>query len=173
MMMRMLEAGGIPALTDELREADEDNPKGYYEFERVKQLPEDSAWLPDAQGKAVKMVFALLKDLPEGYEYKVVFMRRPLEEVLASQKKMLERQGRLTDISDEEIAHGFKLLLDSTLDWVAKQPHFMLREVWYNAVLESPQEELGAIADFLGQDLDVNAMQNIIDTNLYRNRLAE
>jgi hypothetical protein len=70
MMMKMLEAGGMEALTDNIRKADIDNPKGYYEFERVKQIKEDQAWLDDAKGRAVKMVSMLLLDLPEGYNYK-------------------------------------------------------------------------------------------------------
>ena len=32
MMMKMLEAGGMQVLTDNIRTPDEDNPKGYYEF---------------------------------------------------------------------------------------------------------------------------------------------
>ncbi|HFD38992.1 MAG TPA: sulfotransferase family protein, partial [Anaerolineae bacterium] len=83
MMMKMLEAGGLPVLTDQIRAADEDNPKGYYEFERVKQIEHDQEWLPDAQGKAVKMIAALLKHLPPDYEYKIVFMQRDMQEVLA------------------------------------------------------------------------------------------
>ena len=33
MMMKMLEVGRQPILTDNLREADANNPNGYYEFE--------------------------------------------------------------------------------------------------------------------------------------------
>ncbi|HSJ55892.1 MAG TPA: sulfotransferase family protein, partial [Anaerolineae bacterium] len=80
MMMKMLEAGGVRVLTDYERTADEDNPKGYYEFERVKQIEHDREWLPEACGKAVKMVSALLKHLPADYYYKVIFMRREMEE---------------------------------------------------------------------------------------------
>src|SRR5574337_153211 len=85
MMMQMLHRGGIPAVTDEIRSADEDNPKGYYEFEPVKKTKEDASWLARAGGKVVKMVYRLLYDLPGDYAYHVVFMRRNLREVIASQ----------------------------------------------------------------------------------------
>ena len=94
MMMKMLEAGGIPPVTDELRTADDDNPKGYYEFERVKQMDKgDTAWVADAQGKVVKVISALLKHLPSSHNYQVIFLRRHMSEILASQRKMLIRRG--------------------------------------------------------------------------------
>ena len=110
MMMKMLEAGGLPPLTDNLRTADEDNPKGYYEFERVKQLPKgDVAWLPDAQGKVVKVIAALLPSLPGGYHYRVIFMQRAMPEVLASQRQMLIRRGEDPNkIPDDVIAKLFE-----------------------------------------------------------------
>ena len=94
MMMQMLEAGGMEVLTDGIRQANEDNPRGYYEFERVKQIKEDPGWLEEAQGKVVKMVSMLLFDLPAGYRYRIVFMRREMREILTSQRVMLERLGQ-------------------------------------------------------------------------------
>src|SRR5437899_574640 len=102
MMMKMLEAGGMEPLTDHVRTADEDNPKGYYEFERVKDLEKDQTWLEDAKGRYVKVISMLLKHLPAGYTYKVIFMRRTMEEILASQRKMLVRRGESPDrVADE------------------------------------------------------------------------
>src|SRR5262245_57703089 len=94
LMMRMLEAGGMPVLVDNIRAADEDNPAGYYEFEPVKQTSADNAWVKLAVGKAVKVVYRLLYDLPAGFRYRVLFMQRDMAEVLASQRKMLERAGK-------------------------------------------------------------------------------
>ncbi|HNY87520.1 MAG TPA: hypothetical protein PKN23_13545, partial [Candidatus Hydrogenedentes bacterium] len=93
MMMRMLAAGGMPLFTDGVRAADSDNPLGYFEHEAVKRLREDASWVPGAAGKAVKVVSALLPALPEGFQYRVILMRRPLEEVLASQRRMFGRRG--------------------------------------------------------------------------------
>lgn len=173
MMMKMLEAGGIVALIDGVREADEDNPKGYYEFERVKKLPEDTEWMPEAVGKVVKMVFTLLHDLPaaeSGYTYKVVFMRREIQEILDSQRKMLERSGRAVDVDDEEMRESFEFLLQRTLDWLPGQPQFAVEYVWYNDVMKDAAPVIEKLNTFLGGSLDTQAMNAVVDQSLYRNR---
>ena len=99
MMMQMLEAGGLPIVTDHIRKADEDNPRGYYELEKVKKIKEDPSWLADCHGKAFKMVSALLYFLPKSRKFKVIFMKRNIEEMLASQRLMLMRLGKDDNIS--------------------------------------------------------------------------
>lgn len=172
MMMKMLEAGGIPPLTDELRTADVDNPEGYYEFERVKQLDKgDTAWLPDAQGKVVKVISALLKHLPSGYEYRVVFMRRRIEEVLASQKKMLIHRGEATDaVSDEELAQLYRKHLAHVDAWLNNQPYVKVLNVNYNTMLKDPETELPTILAFFDHKLDRDKMLEVVKPELYRNR---
>lgn len=172
MMMKMLDAGGIPPLTDEIREADADNPKGYYEFERVKQLSKgDTAWLPDAQGKAVKVIAALLEQLPPDYDYRVIFMQRRTEEILRSQKQMLLRRGEPTDkVSDEEIAALFQKHVDHVTSWLAEQPNFDVVYVSYNRMLEAPAEQVARINDFLGNRLDEEKSLAVVDPTLYRQR---
>jgi hypothetical protein len=172
MMMRMLDAGGIPPLMDEIREADKDNPKGYYEFERVKKLDEgDVAWVEDAQGKAVKVISALLKYLPDGYTYKVIFMRRKIEEILASQKQMLIRRGEPTDsVSDEELTELFGKHLEQIQAWIDEKPNVEAIYVGYNDVMENPFEGSERINRFLGDTLDVEKMVGVVDQALYRQR---
>ena len=172
MMMKMLEAGGIPPLTDEIREADTDNPKGYYEFERVKKLDEgDTAWLEEAQGKAVKVISALLKYLPQGYTYKVIFMRRKMEEILASQRQMLIRRGEPTDAaSDEELMDLFAKHLAQVQSWVDEQPNVDVLYVSYNEVMENPLQQVVRVNHFLGDTLDVDNMVAVVDQVLYRQR---
>src|SRR5512136_619208 len=172
MMMKMLEAGGLPPLTDNLRTADEDNPKGYYEFERVKQLPKgDVAWLPDAQGKAVKVIAALLPSLPDGYHYRVVFMQRAMPEVLASQRQMLIRRGEDPDkIPDEVMAGLFEKHLRQVDDWIKQQPHVERLDVNYNEMLKNPQPFVVQINAFLGHQLDEAAMATVVDPALHRQR---
>src|SRR5829696_9769493 len=123
LMMNMLQAGGLPIVTDEQRTADDDNPKGYFELERVKQLTKgDVAWVEGAHGKAVKVISALLEHLPPSSSYKILFMRRRLPEVLASQKKMLERRGEPTDkVPDEMMASLFERHLQKIEAWMASQ----------------------------------------------------
>lgn len=170
MMMKMLEAGGIPALIDHVREADEDNPKGYYEFERVKKLPEDTAWIPDAKGKAVKMVSMLLRDLPTTYTYKVVFMRRRMSEILASQKKMLLRNNKNMVVDDAEMKELFEMLLDQQLKWNDAQPHIEVAYAWYHDILEQPKSVAAQVNTFLGGELNEEAMVAVVDESLYRNK---
>lgn len=172
MMMKMLEAGGIPPLTDKIRTADEDNPKGYYEFERVKKLDKgDTAWVAGARGKSVKVISALLKYLPTDFEYKVIFMRRRTEEILASQKQMLIRRGEPTDrVSDEELAEYFAKHLSAVERWLQTQPNVDVLYISYNRVLENPLEPALEVNRFLGNRLDSQAMAAVVDPNLYRQK---
>ncbi len=171
MMMKMLEAGGMALVIDGIRTADEDNPKGYYEFERVKQLDKgDVAWVAEAQGKAVKVISALLTYLPAEYEYKVLFMNRKMPEVLASQRKMLERRGEKSDISDDKLAELLHKHVQQVKAWLARQPNFQMLDMDYNAMLVDPIPWAERVNAFLGGGLDVQAMVRVVDPNLYRNR---
>jgi hypothetical protein len=172
MMMKMLVAGGVPALTDALREADADNPKGYYEFERVKQMDKgDTAWLADAKGKAVKVISALLRHLPADHQYRVLFMRRSMPEILASQKKMLDNRGEDADtMDDEKMAELFGKHLQSVEQWLRAQANIAVLDVHYSDILSDPLHEIGRINAFLGGELDTRKMATVVDPELYRNR---
>ena len=171
MMMRMLETGGIPVLIDHERTPDEDNPNGYYEFEAVKQTKADQSWLNDAPGKVVKMVYRLLYDLPKNQTYRVVFMRRKLEEVLASQRKMLERNGRVSGSGqDDQVAKLFLSELAKFDAWIAEQPNFAMLNIDYNAMLADPCPQVAKINEFCGGQLNEEAMAGVVDPSLYRNR---
>ena len=171
LMMSMLDAGGMEVLTDDLRTEDEDNPRGYYEFERVKEIEHDQAWLEEAKGKAVKMIAEFLKHLPATYTYKVVFMRRKMEEILASQRRMLIRRGEPTDlVTDEELGAMFAGYLDRVEDWIARQPNMDVLYVSFNDLLDDPAEHVERIAQFLGRSLNVENMASVIDSSLYRQR---
>lgn len=171
MMMRMLKAGGLEVLTDDIRTADKDNPKGYYEFERVKQLDHDTGWLEDAKGRVVKIISQLLQDLPAGWTYKVVFMHREMDEILASQRRMLVRRGEPTDkISDEQMAALFQKHLERVEDWLDQQPNFEVIYVSYNEVLAHPHEEAKRVNSFFDHELDIGAMTTVVDPTLYRQR---
>ena len=174
MMMRMLEAGGLPVLADNVRAADEDNPEGYYEYERVKQIEEDQAWLGQARGRVVKMVSALLVHLPPAYHYKVVFMRREMAEILASQCKMLDHLGESRgEVGDAAMARLFAQHLAQVTDWLETQPNVDLLYVGYNDVLADPETQAERVSHFFGGELDVAAMVDVVDPELYRNRLAD
>ena len=172
MMMRMLEAGGMAVLIDRIRGADEDNPQGYYEFERVKQLEHDKGWLPEAKGKAVKMISALLKYLPNDYQYKVIFMQRKMGEILSSQKQMLLRRGEATDaVSDDKMAEVFQKHLAQTQSWLNQQPNVQVLFIDYDETVRNPLTQAQRVSQWLGSFLDVWEMAAAVDPKLHRQRV--
>ena len=171
MMMHMLEAGGMPILTDNIRKPDEDNPNGYYEFEAVKQLSRNSSWLAGASGKAVKMVYRLLYELPTEYRYGVIFLERKLDEVLASQLVMLGRNREQQSPADNlRLAASFRRELERTKSWLRAQNNFKVLDLSYNNVIDYPESSAEVIERFLGVGLDRQAMIQVVDSTLYRQR---
>jgi hypothetical protein len=169
MMMKMLAAGRVSVLTDELRKADEDNPKGYFEFERVKQIKEDAGWLDDARGKAVKMISALLIQLPRTHAYRVIFMRRNMAEILASQQEMLRRRGKPADPSgDARMAALYEKHLQQADAWMRGEPNLEFIYIDYNQLMADPAPHIRRVKDFLGGALDIDAMTQVADRSLYR-----
>jgi hypothetical protein len=169
LMMQMLEAGGIPIVTDNERVADADNPRGYREFERVKKLKHDASWLPQIRGKAVKMVSQLLYDLPATEHYRVLFMDRDLNEVLVSQEKMLARLGQ-SAAPCQEMARAFTLHLARLRSWLADQSHMAVLAVRYAELVANPAAEAARMSGFLEGRLEVAAAVQAVDPSLYRNR---
>ena len=174
MAMKMLEAGGIEVITDGLRQADESNPKGYFELEAVKELDKNgsTAWLKGARGKAVKIISFLLTFLPEEHDYRVVFMERDLHEVLASQNKMLIQRGETpgTPQEDEQMRQHYEKHLTKVHRFLGSRGCFSVLRVGYRSALERPREEAQRINEFVGGGLDVARMAEVGDPALYRNR---
>jgi hypothetical protein len=173
MMMRMLEAGGVPVIVDGIRTADADNPHGYYEFEAVKKLKKDSSWIPGARGKAVKMVYLLLRDLPSDVPYEVIFMRRILDEVVASQDEMLRRHnGTVSPDVSQRLIGLFHQELKALDGWLTTRKNFRVLDVDYNRTIGDPRATCQRVAQFLGVDLDQERMQSMVSAELYRQRRA-
>ncbi len=171
-MMQIMEAGGLPVLSDGERKADTDNPKGYFEWERIKQLPKDPSLIAEAEGKVVKVVSQLILSLPSSHKYRVVFMERPLPEVLKSQKKMLRRRGNAESNSDTSaIEEAFQRHLIEVNQWLAGKKNIQVSRVHYHRVLREPKAVAEGIAVFLQVPLDIGAMVRPVDASLYRNRM--
>lgn len=171
LMMQMLVAGGMPALSDGERQADTDNPKGYLEWERIKQLPNDPGCIAEAEGKVVKAISKLLLSLPAGHEYRVIFMQRPLPEVLKSQDEMLRRRGTYKEgVDPAVITAAFEKHLREVYAWLDGKSYVKALRVPYHDVLSKPKEVAQQIAGFLNSGLDVDAMAQQVDASLYRNR---
>lgn len=171
LMMQMLEAGGIPPFADFQRTADDDNPKGYYELEAIKQLKTRPDVLKDAPGKVVKAIHMLLTDLPDNYQYKIVFMRRDLKEVVASQRKMLERTGkRGAALPDEALIKIFQGQLDKIDAWLKTKNNIEALDIPHRSLINDPTPQIDNLDTFLGGQLDTQAMAPVIAPDLYRNR---
>jgi len=172
LMMQMLDAGGLPVLSDGERKADTDNPKGYLEWERIKQLPKDPSLIAEAEGKVVKVISQLILSLPAGHEYRVVFMQRPLPEVLKSQDEMLRRRGNADSSTDTSaIEEAFQRHLIEVNKWLTGKPNVRIMRVHYHRVLREPRIVAEEVVAFLQVPLDVEAMAGQVDGSLYRNRM--
>lgn len=172
MMMKMLEAGGVEPLIDGIRSADDDNPRGYYEFERVKKLDKgDTAWVADAHGKVVKVISALLRHLPAEHQYLVLFMHREMDEILASQRKMLRNRAEDENaIDDAEMRRLYAAHLEDTHAWLERQRNMQVEYFHYNKFTADPAMQIEHLDAFLPMQLDVAAMKRVIDPSLHRNR---
>lgn len=170
MMMQMLEAGGVAVVTDGMRAADESNPRGYYEVERVMSLEAgvDVAWLAEARGRAVKVIAYLLEHLPPGHNYRVLFMQRSLDEVLASQRAMLERRGESAGPGDERMRELFAGHIARTRRLLAARPEFETLYIRHEHVLADPRAGAAAVASFLRREMDRDAMAAVVDRTLHR-----
>jgi len=172
MAMRMLEAGGLPLVTDGLRSADASNPNGYYEFEPVKDLdkPGDHAWLRGARGKGVKIISLLLTHLPESFDYQVVFMQRDLDEIIASQDEMLVARGEAQGAEDDRMRALYSEHLARVDRFLSQRSCFSTLRLPYAGVLATPAAEAARLNEFLGGQLDVTRMAAVAEPKLYRNR---
>ncbi|MGE5207055.1 MAG: sulfotransferase domain-containing protein [Chlamydiota bacterium] len=173
LMMQMMAAGGMPVLTDGQRSADANNPRGYFELESVKALGKNQDVAGQAEGKVVKVISSLLPSLPKQFQYRVIFMCRPLEEVVSSQNRMLERLGKdVPATPTTAVIAAFQEHLKKTKSWLSQQPNFAVLYVDYPAVLQAPEENARKICSFLGRDLDVSAMISQIEQSLHREKSA-
>jgi len=170
MLMQMLRNGGMDILSDKVRQADESNPKGYWEYEKVKTLPKDNRWLPQADGKAVKIIAQLLKYIPQQTQYKIIFMERDLDEILASQDKMLERMGKSNGGDKTILKVAFSRQIEETKLWLNNSENIETLYLNYTDVISNPAEAADEINLFLRNSLKVSAMTDSVDPDLYRQR---
>ncbi len=173
MLMKMLESGGMEILTDSERAADIDNPKGYFEYERVKDLEKetDKSYVREGRGKVLKVISFLIKDLPDDNDYRVIFMRRDLDEVLASQNKMIQRLGTTdTTATEDAMKEAYRNDIVRTRLLCKNRPNFELIEIDYKLTIEDPTTTARSVNAFVGGHLDEAAMREAVDGSLYRNR---
>jgi len=171
LMMQMLAAGGMELLSDGVRAADADNPRGYFEWEPAKRLRQEPERLAAAEGKAVKIISSLLAALPPGRQYRVLFMHRPMSEVVASQAEMLQRRGTQgATLAPPALAAALEDHVRQVTAWLDQQRHMRVCQVHYRRLLQRPEEELDKVLGFLEMPLNREAMLAQIDAALYRRR---
>lgn len=170
MMMRMLVGGGLPALADDLRTADSDNPRGYFELEAVKATVRDASWTKDAPGRVVKVISYLLPHLPPTLDYRVVFLRRNLDHVVRSQRAMLDRLAADVAQSDDAARSALADHLVEIESWRETAKHVRMLGVSYERVLAEPAAQVDRIAEFLEVPLDRAAMVAAVEPGLQRQR---
>ncbi len=172
MMMKMLAEASVPILTDKLRTADPDNPNGYFELETVKQMSAGNVtWLAEAGGKAVKVISSLLEYLPAQYSYKIIFMEREIGEILASQRKMLERRKESNELDDVLMQEQFRKHLSLIKPWLARQSNMEVLYISYNSLVLNPEPYCRRVIDFIDRDPgDLERMLRVPTGELYRNR---
>ena len=173
LMMQILRAGGLPPMTDGQRAADVDNPEGYWEWEDIKKLPQQPRIIEQALGKATKVISALLPSLPARHKYKVIFMTRPVQEIVASQWQMLEHRGiapktERTHLEQTQAQHAL-----TVLENLRRHPRFSVLEVDYPALVREPEQWIGRIVEFLGADQLPHqaAMHGVVQPQLHRQRV--
>ncbi len=167
MMMQILKSGGMKVVTDNIRKANEDNPHGYYEYERVKKIKEDTAWLKETRGKAFKMISQLLYDLPSNENYKIIFMNRKMNEILASQSKMLERMGsNKGGKKKEKMGKFFDKHLCEIKDWIESRKCMAVLYIDYNDFLVNSDEHIKTLNRFLNYKLNEKKAIKVIDKSI-------
>lgn len=170
MAMALLQAGGVELIADGVRKADEDNLGGYFEYEAVKGIRNDVSWVYAARGKAVKVVSPSLRYLPQDLLYRVVFMRRDLNEMCASQEQMLRRLGRESQIERNEMAQLMQRHFQEVETWLAESTHMDVLYMDYRRVVEDSIEACRALVDFLALSADPEQMAGAVRASYYRQR---
>ncbi|HUM47581.1 MAG TPA: tetratricopeptide repeat protein, partial [Chitinophagales bacterium] len=174
MMMQMLKAGGAEIVTDDIRQPDNNNPKGYWEYEKVKKMMSDTSWMEEANNKTLKIIAPLLTYLPVKYDYKIIFMQRDIAEVMKSQQVML---GRKSEVQQNAfpivLSEAFKKQTEQSLAWIKRSPNVSVLFVEYADAIERPEEVAENVAEFLGEELDISKMVEAVDKSLYRNKFVE
>ena len=170
MLMKMLSRANIPPYVDNLRSADIDNPEGYFEYDPVKNLKEDNSWLRKCVGYSVKIVSPLLENLDPNLQYKIVFIDRNMDEILASQNKMLANRGEISNLDDEIMSAYYFTHLEAIKSWLTTLDNVETVYLNYNDIIRNPKDAATLLSKFLNFDGDIGHIASVVSPNLYRNR---
>ncbi len=172
MMMQMLEKGGLTLFTDEERAADDNNPRGYYEHDAVKNLGQNSEFIKQAVDQSIKVIANLLHALPHRFRYKIIFMERDLNEIMSSQRRMLSRMGKKVrdDIYPTQVIEEQKRVIKRVKQWASRHANVEIIYIQHREVLDHPFEQALRINEFLDYKLLPELMVQAVDRSLYREK---
>jgi len=170
MMMQMLAKGGLDILSDEQRIADDNNPKGYYEYADVMRLHVDNDWLDKGVNKCIKVIAQLLQNLSEKYDYRLIFMQRDMDEVLSSQTTMLNRLQSQQEAENDSLRKAYNVQLNQIDRWIKSKSNIETLYVNYKETICNPEKTAQAVNVFNDSSLDVNKMCAAVDPALYREK---
>ena len=170
LMMQILQKAGIPLLTDEKRRADVNNPRGYFEYQPVKKLKEDNSWLHRARGKALKIVSPLLVYLPDAFHYQIIFMQRSLDEIIASQNKMLNSRA-IPPTPSQRLRNYLANHLLQINTYLSNKKNISVLKIDFKTLIDQPETELAKLSEFLGHPFNHETIKSVIQRDLYRTRI--
>jgi len=171
LMMNMLSVGGIPVFIDGKRLSDDSNPNGYFEFDKVKYLKNDASWIPQVRGKAIKIISNLLEYLPENERYKIIFIERDINEIIASQESMLKRFGK-SQVNNAELKKSFIKHLNYIKPYLDNGPNIDVTYLNYRRIIDNPEYAVNNIFYFLGiHHINKKLMEQVVDPSLYREKI--
>ena len=166
LMMQIIEKTEIPVFSDGKREKDINNPEGYFELEAVKGIVKDNSFLENAKGKALKIVAPLPIFLDKKLNYKVVFMRRNMDEILRSQEVMLQKdqlseRDKFRGIYELHLSKTYRFFEDNSIPYI---------DVNYNELMKNPEVEIQKLVEFCAIQTDAKKLIEVVRPELYRNR---
>ncbi len=170
LMMQILEVNGFDILTDNVKTADESNPKGYYEYGKVKKIIKDNNWISEAEGKTIKVIVQLLFYLPLNFNYKIILMERNIDEILDSQAKMLQMLGNKKQIPSDILRKTFQQQMDKSINWMQLQPNIESVRISFGNLFRSPDEELKKLIHLFDGKIEYDISRNVINPALYREK---
>lgn len=171
LLMQMLDKAGMQMFVDNVRQADDSNPKGYFEHEAVKSLARNKAWVNQAVGKVVKVVSHLLFHLPDNYHYKIIFVDRDLSQILKSQQKMLIKKGKNKKESYSiTLEMSYKKNLEKVDKWAKTHYNVEILHVNFSNLINNGIVEAKKIIEFLNINAKPEDIAKAIDKKLHRTK---
>ena len=171
MLMRMLEAGGVPLYYDNSRPMFfEENGRQCISYNAMLRETEkspdlrdgESEWLNECYGKAVKILNPAKVMIPKGHKYNFIWCSRRVKDLVRSQFKWWQAIGKpRTDDPQRTIASA-EIARSEGLAALKKYPKSRLMVVEFKDAITKPRAVAIRLARWLGRDMDTEAMAAVV-----------